>query len=287
MEITKADIKKGADNVKGFVKEANKTALKSSDKLVEGSLEAAEKWQEVAEKALQTGTVIFGKQQNLALTILEGVKQQGMMGAMRLKSLFSLNVSEQSKTSALRKKEAKEAAKMTKQTIADVEAKVEEVEAKAKNTIAKVLNKSTKKVDKTVAKVEKIATKKTAKAKATVKKEIANVEKKAAAVAKSVAKKATAKKTTKKTVKKATPTVSAKTTVTKTTAEVIVAKDDLKTINGIGPKMQSVLKTMGIVTFADLAKADAKKLKADLIKVNARYAMFETADWVKAAAATK
>jgi predicted flap endonuclease-1-like 5' DNA nuclease len=271
MEITKSDIKKGADNVKGFVKEANKTALKTSDKLVEGSLEAAEKWQEVAEKALQTGTVIFGKQQDLALTILEGVKQQGMMGAMRLKSLFSLNVSEQSKTSALRKKEAKEAAKMTKQTMAEVEAKVEEVEQKAKKTIARAINKSTKKVDKTVAKVEKVATKKAATAKATVKKEIANVEQKAAAVAKSVAKKSTAKKAATK-----------KVTVKKT-----VKKEDLTAINGIGPKMKSVLQTMGIVTFADLAKVDAKKLQADLVKVNARYAMFETADWVKAAKAAK
>lgn len=277
MEFTNIDVKKGADNVKGFVKEANKTALKTSDKLVEGSLEAAEKWQEVAEKALQTGTVIFGKQQDLVLTVLEGVKQQGLMGAMRLKNLFSLKVSEQSKTSALRKKEAKEVAKITKQTIAEVEAKVEEVEQKAKKTIAKAIKKSTKKVDTTVAKVEKIATKKVATAKATVKKEVAKVEKKAKAVAK--------KPVIKKTVKKATSSVSAKKTVTKkATAKTTVAKNGLQEINGVGPKMESVLNSLGIFTFADLAKADAKKLTADLTAVNARYAMYETAKWVKAAA---
>ncbi|MFT4762166.1 MAG: putative flap endonuclease-1-like 5' DNA nuclease [Paraglaciecola sp.] len=278
MEFTNIDIKKGADNVKGFVKGASKTALNTSDKLVEGSLEAAEKWQEVAEKALQTGTVIFGKQQDLALTVLEGVKQQGMMGAMRLKSLFSLNVSEQSKVSSLRKKEAKEVAKMTKQTIAEVEAKMEKAEQKAKNTIAKVLNKSAKKVDETVAKVEKVAAKKAATAKATVKKEIANVEKKAAAVAKAVTKKPVAKKTVKKTA----PAVSAKKVVTIKGTD---GKEDLKTINGVGPKMESVLNSLGIITFADLAKADAKKLEADLIAVNARYAMFETSEWVKIASA--
>lgn len=283
MEFTKIDIKKGADNVKGFVKEANKTALKTSEKLVEDSLEAAEKWQVVAEKALQTGTVVLGKQQDLALTILEGVKQQGLMGAMRLKNLFSLNVSEQSKTSALRKKEAKEVAKITKQKMAEVEATIDEVEQKAKTTIAKAINKTTKKVDKTVAKVEKVATKKAAAAKKTVKKEVAKVEKKATAVAKAVAKQPA------KATKKATPSVSAKKAVAKKTAmkkatATTTKKDDLKTINGIGPKMESVLNSLGIITFADLAKADAKKLQADLTAVNARYAMFETADWVKVAA---
>lgn len=269
MEFNKIDMKKGADTVKDLVKEANATALKTSDKLVDNTLVAAEKWQGVAEKALKTGTILLEKQSDLMFTVLEGLKMQGMMGTMRLKNLFSLEISEKAKTSALRKKEAKEVAKITKQTIEEVSAKVDEVEKKAKTTIARVINQSAKKVDKTVAKVEKVATKNVKTTKAAVKKEIANVEKKAAAVTKKVAN------------KKATPSISAKKTTTKKTA---VAKDDLKAINGVGPKMETILKGMGIHTFADLAKADAKKLSADLTAINPRYSMFETADWVKEAA---
>lgn len=273
MEFNKIDMTKGADTVKNLVKEANVTALKTSDKLVDDTLVAAEKWQGVAEKALKTGTILLEKQSDLMFTVLEGLKVQGMMGTMRLKNLFSLEISDKAKTSALRKKEAKEVAKITKQTIQEVGAKVDEVEKKAKTTIAKMINQSAKKVDETVSKVEKATTKTVKSTKTAVKKEIANAEKKAAAVAK--------KTTTKKVAtKKATPSISAKKTTTK---KATVAKDDLKTINGVGPKMESVLKGMGIITFADLAKADAKKLSADLTAINPRYSMFETADWVKEA----
>lgn len=285
MEFNKVDIKKGAESVKGLVKEANTTALKTSDKLVDNTIVAAEKWQVVAEKALKTGTVLLEKQTDLMFTVLEGLKKQGMMGTMRLKNLFSLEVSENTKTSALRKKEAKEVAKITKKTIAEVSAKVDEVEKKAKTTIAKAINQSAKKVDETVAKVEKARAKKTAAAKATVKKEIANVEKKAAAVAKAVTKKPVAKTTNKVATKKATPAVSAKKTTTKVAVKkAIVAKEGLQAINGVGPKMETVLNGLGIITFADLAKADAKKLQADLTAINPRYKMFDTTDWVKEAA---
>jgi len=283
MEFNKVDIKKGADSVKGLVKEANTTALKTSDRLIDNTIVTAEKWQVVAEKALKTGTILLEKQTDLMFTVLEGLKKQGLMGTMRLKNLFSLEVSENAKTSALRKKEAKEVAKITKKKIANVEAKVSEVEKKAKTTITKAINKSAKKVDETVAKVEKARAKKTAAAKATVKKEIANVEKKAAAVAKAVTKKPVAKTTKKVVKKKATPTAK-KTTTKVTVKKTTVAKEGLQAINGVGPKMESVLNGLGIMTFADLAKADAKKLQADLTAINPRYNMFDTADWVKEAA---
>jgi predicted flap endonuclease-1-like 5' DNA nuclease len=281
MEFLNIDVKKGADNVKELVKVANHTALKTSEKLVDGSLDAAEKWQGVAEKALKTGTVLLEKQQDLMFAVLEGLKKQGLTGTMRLKNLFSLEVSEQSKTSALRKKEAKEVAKITKEAIAEVGAKVAEVEQTAKATISKAINKTAKKVDATVSKVEKKAKKEVAAAK----KEIASVEEKAVAVAK-VATKKVAKATKPAVAKKEVAAVSAKITTT-TTTTLATDKDDLKTINGIGAKMEEFLNKIGIVTFADLAKSDAATLKLTMVSENPRYKMFDPADWIKEAGTKK
>lgn len=248
MEFTNIDIKKGADTLKGMAKNANETALKTSDKLVEGSLEAAGKWQKVAEKALKTGTVLFGKQQDLMFTVLEGVKTQGMMGTMRLKNLFSVDMPKSVKpTTAIKKKEVAEVAKVTKKAVA-------KVEKKAKTVAKKTVTKAAKEVAKTAATVEKKA--------------------------KTVAKVAAPKKTTK-------TSISAKKTVTKATAKASTKKDDLKAINGIGPKMETFLNKIGIVSYADLAKANVTELKATLIAENARYKMFDPADWVKEATAKK
>lgn len=56
-------------------------------------------------------------------------------------------------------------------------------------------------------------------------------------------------------------------------------KDDLKKVEGIGPKIQTLLEAEGIRTFADLAKADVKKLKAILEAAGSRYKMHDPATW--------
>ncbi|GAB4255462.1 MAG: hypothetical protein Kow0027_22160 [Saprospiraceae bacterium] len=62
------------------------------------------------------------------------------------------------------------------------------------------------------------------------------------------------------------------------------AADKLTKIEGIGPKIESLLKEAGIVSFADLAKAKAADLKAILEKAGNRYKMHDPTTWPQQAA---
>ena len=84
---------------------------------------------------------------------------------------------------------------------------------------------------------------------------------------KAVAKKATAKKATAK-----------KATTKKATTKTAKA-DDLKKIEGIGPKIAGLLNEAGIVTFADLSKAPIKKLRKVLEDAGSRFRMHDPKTW--------
>jgi len=84
-----------------------------------------------------------------------------------------------------------------------------------------------------------------------------------------VEKKAPAKKTTAKKSAKKTPTKK--------------AADKLTMIEGIGPKIAGLLKEDGIDTFAKLAKASQKKLKAVLTAAGPRFKMHNPGSWPKQA----
>ncbi len=118
-----------------------------------------------------------------------------------------------------------------------------------------------------------------------------------AVAAKAAPKKATAKKaTTKKTTaKKAAP---AKKAAAKPAAKKIAAKkaapavkaDDLKKIEGIGPKIAGLLNEAGIKTYAQLGKASKKKLADVLQAAGARFRLAKPDTWqeqAKLAAAGK
>jgi len=121
------------------------------------------------------------------------------------------------------------------------------------------------KSDKKIAKKAKVTSKK-----ATVKAEVK--EEKAAAPAK-IAEVKEEKKTVKKT--------PAKKPVAKKTAK---KADDLKKIEGIGPKIASILTEAGYETFAKLAKADPEKIREILLeKGGKRYAMHDPTTWPKQA----
>lgn len=75
---------------------------------------------------------------------------------------------------------------------------------------------------------------------------------------------------------KATPVKTAtKKKATKKTAKA----DDLKKVEGIGPKIAGLLNEAGIVTFADLAKAPIKKLKKVLEDAGSRFRMHDPKTW--------
>ncbi len=104
--------------------------------------------------------------------------------------------------------------------------------------------------------------------------------------AKPVAKKATtkAKAVTKKEAPKAAVKPAAKKATPKKTAPKKVAKaDDLKKVEGIGPKIASLFVEAGIDTFTKLAKADIEKLKEVLAAAGSRYASKNPTSWPKQA----
>jgi predicted flap endonuclease-1-like 5' DNA nuclease len=55
--------------------------------------------------------------------------------------------------------------------------------------------------------------------------------------------------------------------------------DDLKVVEGIGPKIEALLKSAGITTLAELAKADPADLEMMLTQADARYRMHEATTW--------
>ena len=228
-------IQKTADKLKVQAKQIHDTALETSDSLVENSIVTGEKWQKLMGKALQDGTVLFGKQQDIMLDTLETLKDQYLHGNARLRKLFGIKapsfakaVEEAAKPAAAKIKAAKKSTKMAKE-------------------IAKVgLKKAKKAVTDSKAKVKKAV--KVTPSKAA----------KAVVVKKKITKKVTAKKVA---VKKST------------------SKDNLKKIEGIGPKIEQLLNKAGIRTFKMLSTVDVKTLKTILAKAGPRYKMHNPNTW--------
>ncbi len=61
-------------------------------------------------------------------------------------------------------------------------------------------------------------------------------------------------------------------------------QDDLTVIEGIGPKIASILQSAGITTYAQLAETDAERLRAILEAAGSRYRLANPATWSEQAA---
>ncbi|MEM1124270.1 MAG: DUF4332 domain-containing protein [Bacteroidota bacterium] len=73
--------------------------------------------------------------------------------------------------------------------------------------------------------------------------------------------------------------VAKKTTTKKATSKKVAKADDLKKIEGIGPKIAGLLNEAGIITFADLSKAPIKKLRKVLEDAGSRFRMHDPKTW--------
>lgn len=62
-----------------------------------------------------------------------------------------------------------------------------------------------------------------------------------------------------------------------------VKADDLKLVEGIGPKIEGLLHDAGIKTWADLAGTDTDRLKAILDEAGSQYNMHDPSTWAKQA----
>jgi len=274
---------KRVDNIKTTAKNINAEILKTSDNIVDESLATGKEWQKIFAKALQNGTVIFGKQQDLFIETVASVKKQYDNGSTRFIKLlgieetidFTIKKAKSTVEAAIAevkaiqagpakavkttKSKAKKAAKKTvKKAVAEIEnVKKEVLTAMPAKTPKVKAKKATKKaVKKVVAKA--------APAKAKIKKAVKTVKKAAPKAAKIT-----------KTVKKTTPTKTRKITVKAT----IATNDDLTQVTGIGPKLASILNNAGIYTFKLLAATDLATLKSILQDAGTRYAKFDPKPW--------
>lgn len=242
------DIKETADTLKAKTAKVNQDVLKASDKVVDETLAAGEQWNKVLGKALNTGVTLFGQQQELALTALEGMKEQYVTGNKRLRKLFGFKTAAQYKKAVTEKATLVE--KEAKKVIAKATTKADEAVTTVENKTKKVLSSTKTEAKPTAAKKKVLSSTKTASKKVL-----------------SSTKKAPVKK------------VLSSTKMTATAPNTKVA-NDLKVINGIGPKMEKVLQAAGIKTYADLAAFDAKGLENILLKENPRYAMYNPQEWI-------
>ena len=151
------------------------------------------------------------------------------------------------------------------------------VSKSAKKKAAK--KKTSKSKAKAGAKKAKAATKTKSKAKAGAKKAKAKTKTKSKAKAGTKTKaKAGAKKA-----KASTKTKSKVNATAKSKAGAKAKKDDLKKIEGIGPKIQSLLHAGGIHTFAKLSKTKVSVVKAILVKAGPRFQMHDPSTWAQQA----
>jgi len=147
----------------------------------------------------------------------------------------------------------------------------------------------------------KKATKKTTAKKVTAKKTVtkkarptakkATTKKTVAKKAKTTAKKVTTKRTaTKKVTGRKTVAKRTKPTTKKVTAKRVVAKKTVKVaatkltmIEGVGPKIQTLLNKAGIKTFTNLSTAKVTKLRSILKDAGSRFTMHDPSTWAKQA----
>ncbi|MFM2269837.1 MAG: hypothetical protein RL757_3278 [Bacteroidota bacterium] len=66
--------------------------------------------------------------------------------------------------------------------------------------------------------------------------------------------------------------------------QVVAAPEDLKIVEGIGPKIEELLNADGIFTFAQLAEASTERLQGILDKAGSRYRMHDPATWARQSA---
>jgi len=254
--LEKVNIEKAAKNFKKTAKKLNKETMNVSEDIVDGAIEAGEKWTKVMAKAMKAGTTLFGKQQDLVLDVLEGVKVQSTTGTKRFGKLIGF----------------KAISKKVQEVTSDAKAKVEETRQSMDEAYDKVVKID---ISKTVAEtVDKVTT--------NAKEKMDETRQTLDEVYSRSFKTETTKPVT-KTAKKVVKTAKKAKASVKVAAKAIAKNDDFKAIEGIGPKMTSILNEAGIVTFEQLAGTKVSTIKEILAAAGPRYNMHDPSTWGKQA----
>lgn len=268
-----------AKRKKENVKSLNNSLVNATLATINTTIENGEKWQELTKKLVKKSEPVRRKQMELFFDTAATVKKQVNTGKERTMELVGYDgeTMERAFEYVSKTPVGKKVMKVTenlkeKVTENPVVKKVEETaeNLKTKSTAKfndlkedvlgqakKVINKGEEFVDEAL----KQGKSNVAKAKKTVKAKATEASKKATAQA----------QTAKKTVAKVKEEVKA------------AAKDDLKLIKGIGPKLEQIFNENGIVTFAQLAQASEAKIKSILEKAGPVFKNVNFTNWVKEA----
>ncbi len=259
-------------------KSLNSALINATVATINTTVENGEKWQKLTKKMVKKSEPVRRKQMDMVFETATAVKNQMTSGKERMLDLVGyeedmmeravefasntkvgkkvINVTETLKEKVSENPMVKKAEKTADGLKAKGTAKLNDLRGDVLEQAKKILNKGEELVE------EAMEPKKAAKK---VKKNVTKAKTKVQETAKVATKKATA------TAGKVVATATA------------VVKDDLKLINGIGPKLEKMFNEGGIQTFAQLAKASEAKIKGILEKAGPIFKNANFSEWVKQA----
>ncbi len=268
-----------AKRKKENVKSLNSALVNATMATINTTIENGEKWQKLTKKLVKKSEPVRKKQMDMFFDTAATVKKQVNTGKERTLDLVGydeetverafkfvykspvakkvLKVTEDIKEKVTENPVAKKVEKTAENLKAKGTAKFNDLKEDVLEQAKKAINKGEEFVDDALKQGKSTANK----AKKTVKSKASTASKKAASQAQ-----------------------AAKKTVAKVKEEVkAVAKDDLKAIKGIGPKLEKIFNENGIETFAQLAKASEAKIKSILEKAGPVFKNVNFSSWVKEA----
>ena len=259
-------------------KSLNSALINATVATINTTVENGEKWQKLTKKMVKKSEPVRRKQMDMVFETATAVKNQMTSGKERMLDLVGyeedmmeravefasntkvgkkvINVTETLKEKVSENPMVKKAEKTADGLKAKGTAKLNDLRGDVLEQAKKILNKGEELVE------EAMEPKKAAKK---VKKNVTKAKTKVQETAKVATKKATA------TAGKVVATATA------------VVKDDLKLINGIGPKLEKMFNEGGIQTFAQLAKASEAKIKGILEKAGPIFKNANFSEWVNQA----
>ena len=259
-------------------KSLNSALINATVATINTTVENGEKWQKLTKKMVKKSEPVRRKQMDMVFETATAVKNQMTSGKERMLDLVGyeedmmeravefasntkvgkkvINVTETLKEKVAENPMVKKAEKTADGLKAKGTAKLNDLRGDVLEQAKKILNKGEELVE------EAMEPKKAAKK---VKKNVTKAKTKVQETAKVATKNATA------TAGKVVATATA------------VVKDDLKLINGIGPKLEKMFNEGGIQTFAQLAKASEAKIKGILEKAGPIFKNANFSEWVKQA----
>ena len=259
-------------------KSLNSTLIDATVATINTAVENGEKWQKLTKKLVKKSEPVRRKQMDMVYETATAVKNQVNSGKERMLDLvgYEEDMVERAFEYASNTPVGKKVIEVTENIkgkvtenpmVKKVEKTTEEFKAKSTaklNSLRKDVLKQTKKI---LNKGEEIV------------EDALDTNSTTKKVKKSVAK---VKETVKSTAQEATKKIGAQAKKVATTASEF-AKDDLKLINGIGPKLEKIFNENGIETFAQLAKASEEQIKDILEKAGPIFKNANFSDWTKQA----